>query len=160
METRRRVHHVAQSKALTQIVGPDGDDRLAGLDSETYGQGEALVRLVELLDRGRDPQRAQQRPLRVVLVRDGRAEDRHDGVADELLRRAAEPLDLANDAGVVDGERVLDVFGVGQIERGGETDEVAEEDGHDLALHPLAPLRQSMAPCPFPRIGVGSSRAI
>jgi hypothetical protein len=41
-----------------------------------------------LPDRKRSPHSA----LRVVLVRDRRAEDRHDGIADELLDRTAEPL--------------------------------------------------------------------
>jgi hypothetical protein len=49
--------------------------------------------LVQLLDRVADASAAARR-ARVVLVRDGRAEDGHDRVADELLHRAAEALDL------------------------------------------------------------------
>ena len=57
-----------------------------------------LLVLRELVDRVEDPQPRAHGALRIVLVRHGRAEDRHHGVADELLDRAAEPLDLAGDA--------------------------------------------------------------
>ena len=48
-----------------------------------------------------DRERGADGALRVVLVRDGRAEDRHHGVADELLDRAAEALELRAHARVV-----------------------------------------------------------
>ena len=41
------------------------------------------------------------RALRIVFARDRRTEDRHDSVADELLDRAAEALDLLLDARVI-----------------------------------------------------------
>ena len=77
---------------------------------------------------------ARTRALGIVLVRDRRAEDRHHGVADELLDRAAEALDLAGDALVVRAERGADVLGVGPVGAGREADEVDEEHGDDLAL--------------------------
>ena len=67
-------------------------------------------------------------------MRDRRAEDRHHGVADELLDRAAEALDLAGDALVVRAERGANVFRVGPVGAGREAHEVDEEHGDDLAL--------------------------
>ena len=52
-------------------------------------------------ERVADRERRAHRPLGIVLVRDRRAEDGHDGVADELLDRAAVPLELAADRRVV-----------------------------------------------------------
>ena len=40
------------------------------------------------LERARDAERGVDGPARVVLVRDGRAEQRHDAVAEELVDRA------------------------------------------------------------------------
>ena len=72
--------------------------------------------------------------LRVVLVRDGRAEDGHHRVADELLDRAAEALELRAHARVVGLEKAPHVLGVHPLRARGEADEVAEEAGDDLAL--------------------------
>ena len=88
----------------------------------------------QLLDRLEDPERRANRALGVVLVRDGRAEDRHDGVADELLHRAAEALDVGLHALVVRAQRCADVLGVGAVRAAREADEVDEEDGDDLPL--------------------------
>jgi hypothetical protein len=93
-----------------------------------------VVRLVELLDHRRDPQRAEDRSLRVVLVGDRGAVDGHHRVTDELLHRAPEALDLAADPSVVRRQRVLDVLGVGQIEPRRELHEVAEQRRDDLAF--------------------------
>src|ERR687892_314790 len=59
------------------------DDCLARRDGDAY-TGERVA----------DLERGPHRSLGVVLVRDGRAEHRHHGVADVLLERPAEPLEL------------------------------------------------------------------
>ena len=64
----------------------------------------------------------------------GSAEDGHDRVPDELLDRAPVALDLLPQARVVRADARTDVLGVSGFRGGGEADEVAEEDGHDLAL--------------------------
>ena len=88
----------------------------------------------ELVDRVEDPQPRAHGALGIVLVGHGRAEDGHYGVADELLHRAAVPLDLAGDAFVVGAERGAHVLGVRLVGAGREADEVDEEHGDDLAL--------------------------
>ena len=81
-----------------------------------------------------DGKRRANGALRIVLVRQRRPEERHHGVADELLDRAAVALELGTQALVVRAEDRLDVLGVERFGARGETDEVGEEHGHDLAL--------------------------
>ena len=58
-------------------------------------------------------ERRADRTLGVVLVRDRRAEDGHHRVADELLDRAAVPLELVAHARVVGLEAGADVLRIG-----------------------------------------------
>ena len=90
--------------------------------------------LVELVDRGEDPQRRAHRALRIVLVGDRRTEDGHHRVADELLHRPAETLDLLFHACVIRTQPRADILWIGLLRRSGEPDQVDEEDGDDLAL--------------------------
>src|SRR5439155_1416219 len=73
-------------------------------------------------------------PLGIVLVRHRRTEQRHDRVADELLDRTAEALELGTEAFVVRGEERSHVLGVHGLGAFGEADEIREEDSDDLAL--------------------------
>ena len=59
-----------------------------------------------------DRERGADGTLGVVLVRGRCAEERHDGVADELLDRAAVALELGADAVVVRAQDRLDVLRV------------------------------------------------
>ena len=65
---------------------------------------------------------------------DRRAEQRHHGVADELLDGPAEALELGPQLRVVRREQAAHVLRVERLRAGGEADEVGEEDAHDLAL--------------------------
>ena len=85
-----------------------------------------------------DGERGPNGALGVVLVRDRRAEERHDRVADELLDRAAEALELRAQALVVRAEQRLDVLGIELLGARREADEVAEDDGDDFTLAALA----------------------
>ncbi len=85
----------------------ESDERLAGVDRD------AQLQLVGLLEHPvADRQRGAHGALRVVLVRDRGAEERHDCVADELLHGAAEALQLGAQPRVVRGEERADVLGV------------------------------------------------
>ncbi len=128
------VHDVPDRDALRGWLRADRDDGDARLDPDPHGEREVVVGLVELLDHGGDAEGAEDRSLRVVLVRDRGAEHGHHRVADELLDGAAEPFDLAPDPSVIRRERVLDVLGIGEIEARRELDEVAEQDRDDLAF--------------------------
>jgi hypothetical protein len=124
----RRVDDVAGRHRLPRF-GPcvDGDERLAGVDPDAHV--DTLVQR-PLSNREGRPDGA----LRVVLVRDRRAEDRHRRVADELLDGPAIALELLADARVVAAELVGDVLRVELLRASGEADEVREQDGDDLPL--------------------------
>src|SRR6266487_7165205 len=81
-------------------------------------------------------ERSSNGAFRIVLVRDGRTKKCHDRIADELLHRATEPLELASQALVVRTEDRLDVFGIELLRARREADEVGEQDCHHLALAP------------------------
>ena len=108
--------------------------RLAGVDADADLQRERRVCLVQLLDRLQDAQSGPDGALDVVLVRRRRAEHRHDRVPDELFDGAAVALDVMPQASVVGADAGPDVLGVSRIGSCGEPDEIAEEDGDDLAL--------------------------
>jgi len=67
-------------------------------------------------------------------VRDGRAEDRDDRVADELLHRAAEALELVPRPLVVDPQERADVLRVALLGARRRPDEIGEDDADDLPL--------------------------
>ena len=128
LEARGGVDHVAGGHRLAQArVGVERDEGLAGVDGDPHLEA-ALGR------GGADRERGAHGPLGVVLVRDGGAEERHHRVADELLDRAAERLELAAQPLVVGAEDRLDVLRVERLRMGREADEVGEDDGDDLAL--------------------------
>ncbi len=110
------------------------DDRLPRADPDPYLQGQRGVLLVQLLDRLQQAQPRAHCPLRVVLVGDGRPEDRHHSIADELLDRPAVELELTPQERVVRADAGTDIFGIHGFRGGREADEVAEEDGDHLAL--------------------------
>ena len=89
---------------------------------------------VQLVDPLEDTQARPHRTLGVVAVRDGRAEDGHDCVADELLEHATVLFDSPLRLRVVELQRVADVFRIGPIRACCETDEIHEEDGDELPL--------------------------
>jgi hypothetical protein len=123
-------------------------DRRAGVDADPHLQGELRLSLVQLADRLDDPQPGPNGPLGIVLVSNRRAEDRHHCVADELLDRAAVPFELMPQTRVVRADTCANILGVGCFGGGGEADQVAEEDRHDLAL--LARLRHDGERGPAP----------
>ena len=87
------------------------------------------------MDRHRLPHlpRRAHRAQRVVLVRNGDAKDRHHRVADELLDRAAVPLEDRAEVCEVAAHARAKRLGVGGLAERGRSDEVAEEHGDDLA---------------------------
>ena len=133
LQARGGVDNVARDDSLASLGScSQGDDGLTRGHCGPYGDVEALA--PQLLHRLEDSQCRAHRTLGVVLVCDGRAEDGHDGVADELLDGSAEALDVGLHALVVRPQCRADVLRVGAVGTIGEADQVDEEDGHDLAL--------------------------
>jgi hypothetical protein len=107
----------------------ESDVCFAGRDREP----DSLVALL----RGKpvaDRERGADRPLRIVLVRDGRTEESHDGISDELLHRTAEALELGANVRVVGREKAPNVLRVQLLGGRGEVDEIGEEDADELPL--------------------------
>ena len=75
-------------------AGVEADERLARGDGDANVQLEARVVRVQVRNRVADCKRGEHGARRVVLVGQGRAEDRYDRIADELLDRSAVVLDL------------------------------------------------------------------
>jgi hypothetical protein len=131
-QTGGGVDHVADH-SFGFPASTEGHDRLAGGEADPDRQIEIRLLAVQLLDRLRHRERAPHRPLGVVLVaRD--AEHRHNPVADELVDHPPEPFGLAAEAHVVGPKACPDVLGIGPVGAGGETGQVAEQHGDDLAL--------------------------
>ena len=134
LQARGGVDDVARRHTFAFGGAPaERDERLAGVDGDPHLELVLLVRPVA------DRKRRAEGALRVVLMRDGRAEERHHRVADELLDGAAEPLELTAQVRVVGPEQRADVLGIELLGAGREADEVGEEDGHDLALLARSP---------------------
>ena len=116
-------------------------ERLAGVDGDPHLEVVLLPRPVA------DRERRADGALGIVLVRDRRAEEGHHRVADELLDRAAVPLELAAEPLAVRREQRAHVLRVELLGPRREADEVGEEDRDDLPLlAPGTPAAASAAP--------------
>ena len=80
------------------------------------------------------PQRGAHRTLGVVLVGDGGPEQRHDGVADDLVDAPAEGRDVAHEALEAPVDDALHLLGVAELRQRREADEVGEQDRGDASL--------------------------
>ncbi len=90
LESRTGVHDVAGDHGLAELRARiERDDRLSRVYTDPNLQRERRIGLVHLRDRLLDRQRCADRSLGIVLVGDGGPEDADNGVADELLDRAA-----------------------------------------------------------------------
>ena len=97
----------------------------------------APARLQGRIERGHRGEQLECRPhgpLRVVLLRDRRAPERHHRVADELLDRAAVALNRRPRKVEVAREELSRLLGIPRLGRGGEADEVDEEHGDEPAF--------------------------
>ena len=79
-------------------------------------------------------ERGAEGALRVVLVRDGRAEDDEDRVADELLDRAVVPDRLLGEVLEDARDEDLELLRVHLIGELRESGEVGEQHRHEAAL--------------------------
>ena len=135
LQPGRGIHDVAGDDALTKLrPGVERDHPLACVHADPNLQTETRVSLVELVDRLQNPQARPDRPLRVVLVRHRRTEDRHHRIADELLHRPAEPLDLLPEPSVIRPQPRPHVLRVDRFRCGREPDKITEQHRDNLAL--------------------------
>ena len=130
----RAAHH----GVLGPLLGADiADHRLAGIDADAHleaGQATGGMLAVDVGHRGLHGQGAGGGALRVVGMRERRPEDREDGVADELVDRAAVLDHHVGHAGEVLVQHVHDVRGVALLGKARIAPEVGHEHGHHALL--------------------------
>jgi len=132
LQPRRRVHHIPGGHPLPLgRAGTQQHQRLPGID----GQPDLDPLLPPIPPNPvPDRQRGQHRPLRIILTRGRRPEQRHHRVTDELLHGPAEPLQLGPQPCVKRGQQRADVLRVYLLGPGGKAHQVGEQHGHDLAF--------------------------
>ena len=129
LEPRGGVHDIAGGHSLASgRLGVERDERLTGCDADPD------LEVSPSMGPSADGEGSSHGPLGIVLVGDRRTEQRHGGVADELLDRPAVALELGADALVVAAEHGSHVLGIHPLGTLGGPDQVAEEDGDDLPL--------------------------
>ena len=152
LQSRRHVHDVAHGGVVE--AGQRAHEHLAGVDPDAHlhrrcvaaGGGEQRQRLLH-------PQRRPHGPLGVVLVGDRGAEQRDDGVAEQLVDLAAEGLDVGHEPLEAAVDQALDPLRVEVLGQRGRADEVGEQDGDDPPLlgEPVGHGRAAVAAEPSPR---------
>ena len=123
LEPRRDVQRLARRERGVAVL----DDHLARLDADPHGE-LAVARLDDL-------HRRPHGALGVVLVRDRDAEDREDGVAGELLDRAAVRVDVRLRAVEEPRHASPGDLGVARGDEQARVDEIDEQRGRELPLH-------------------------
>ena len=138
LQARREVHRLALGRVVhAQVVADLADDDRPGVDPDAHGEVEAAL----CAQRGRvlphrllDGQGRRHRPHRVVLVGDGRSEERHDAVAGELVDGPLEAVDRLQqvlEAAVHHPVQILGIETRGEL---GEAGAIDEDDRDLLAL--------------------------
>ena len=137
----RRRDRLESAGGVDEITGdhplarrPEGHRRLAGQDSGAQVELVVASRTAQLMN-GRDQVKAgPDRSLGVVLERDRRAPNSHDGVADELLDRPTVALDHVPGGLEVGSQEFPDLLRIVTVGSGRESNEVGEQDAHQAAL--------------------------
>ena len=140
LQPGRQVHHVAHRGVVA--AGPQRtDEHLAGVDPDPHADVDARLP-AERCEGLLHPHGRPDGPLGIVLVGQRCAEQREDGVADDLVDPPTEGGDVGDEAleGRIDDP--LHRFRVATLREGGETDQIGEEHGDDPAF--LRPARQGV----------------
>ena len=139
LEPRSSVDRVAERGVLDPLPRAErsNDDRTGG-DPDAYTEARDAPASLHLgcvrTDRLDDRETCQECPLRIVLGRRGRTEEREHAVAGKVLHVATEPLDLDDDAGHGIGHDQLHLGVVELLCEGGRADQVGEQSGDRAAL--------------------------
>ena len=138
LQARRHVgDRPREGGAVEDPRGQPGDHDGARMDTDADG-GLDAVATVQLHAGGPhpldEPQSGQDSPPRVVLVRHGVSEARHDAVALELEHATAQFLDGLRCHPAVEDEDVLDDLRLGHIGHLGRLDDVGEDQADEGPL--------------------------
>ena len=130
LEPARGVHDITHRRDVT---AERADEHLAGVHADAHLQVDAHPSR-EVRERALHLQPAAHRPLGIVLVRDRRAEDRHELVADDLVDAAPVGRDVGRERTEARVDEPLDLLGVGGLREGREADQVGEDERSRSAL--------------------------
>ena len=138
LEPRRQVRGVAGRGVVhLELVADGAGDHHTRVYADARAQRHAALRLEALgepAELALDRERRQHRALGRVLVRDRRAEQRHQAVARELVHDAFEAVDLAEHELEVLADDLAVLLGVEPLGERRRADQIAEEHGRALAL--------------------------
>ena len=135
LQPRRGVDHIAHGRVVAS--GPQRtDEHLAGVHADAHPDGQVQVGR-QLPDGSLHPQRCSHGALGIVLVGDRRAEEGHDGVAQDLVHSPTEAGHVLDEALEEAVDHRLDLLRIHALGALGEPDEVGEQDRDDATL--LAP---------------------
>ena len=101
----------------------------AGVDGDAHLQRHFWLRRPVA-----DGEGSAHRTLGIVFMGDRRAEQRHHGVADELLDGTAEAFEIGSEPLVIWGEQGANVLGIETLGRRGEAHQVGEEHRNRFAF--------------------------
>ena len=132
LQATRGVHHVAHHRGITASAHR-AHKHFTGIDPDA--QREAVVRaLRDRAERVAHAHRTPDRAFRVVFVRGGRTELRHDLVADDLVEAATVGGDHIDEGLETTVDEVLDRLGIARLRECGEADDVGHQHRDEAAL--------------------------
>jgi hypothetical protein len=139
LQSRRQIGRVAHRGVIhPQIVADPAHDHGPGVQTDAHLQSEATLLLQlarQLRDGILDAESGVHGALGAILVRDRRAEQRHDAVAAVLVDGALEAMHLGRDGLKAAIDDPVHFFGIHPLRERGEAGDVGEQDGD---LPPLA----------------------
>ena len=116
LQSRSDVRGIADRRVVhAQIVADLADHHGPGVDPDPHPErgADLLLHLpVVVAENALDPERRVHSAARTILVRDRRAEERHDAVAGILIDRPLEAVDLRSDELEAAVDDPMHVFGV------------------------------------------------
>src|SRR5216683_1115435 len=138
LQPRGQVRGVAHRGVVhAQVVADGAHHHEAGVRAHPELEGYLLAGVEPqrpFRKRAPDPDRGQHRAPRVILVRDRRAEERHEAVAQELVDGALEAVDLAERPLEEGAEQRVHAVGPELLGQYGGADQIAEQHRDRLAL--------------------------
>ena len=127
LEPLRGVHDVAHRRVVAP--GPQGAHQdLPRVHAHPQPHVEPQLGR-GVAQRDGEPERGPHRPLGIVLMGDRGAEQRQDGVPDDLVDPATELLDVGHQPLEAPVDDALHLLGIAVLRQGGEADDVGEQDG-------------------------------
>ena len=132
LEAGCRVHHIAH-RGVVASGAERPDEHFAGVHADPHADADGRFGRV-LGECLLHTERGANRPLGIVLVSDRGAEQRHDGVADDLVHATAEVVHIVDEAFERDVDQPLHPLGIEVLRESGEADDVGEDHGDHTSL--------------------------